>query len=389
MAILQPTSGYRDPLKAMSIKALQKRQEAAALAAAKAQEMPQQIANPWQGVAHLTGILGSEMREGQVGRALQEQQAGMNALMGQIDPATGATQAQIAAMGAFDPEVATQLWTDRASKLRADAERANWQPMTDADRARYGIPPGVPAQINITTGEVKHDFPPTGQTINVGGEGTPLDKELGIQEGKSWAGMQVAGGIASQQLGDFATLDALSKVAPSGGLTGELAKRFPQFNDAAAAMTSVIERLAPTFHAPGSGATSDIEYAGFLKALPSLRNKPAANAAIISLLKQKADITVAMGNVVNQYRNGEITQVQARQTLQVLMGKHLDIPPEMQAVIDAAQKGEGTTGQTTPPAAGALPHVSTQADVDALPNGTDFIWTDGNTYTKHSQPPAQ
>src|SRR6188768_4342629 len=126
MPIFKPAGGYRDPLKAMTIKALEQRKALAEAAAAKATEMPAEIRSPWQGAAHLTNVLGTSLAQSRTDSALAERTAGMSKLMGTVDPHTGATQEQIAAMGGYDPEVMKALFSDRSAYLR----RAQWDAMS-------------------------------------------------------------------------------------------------------------------------------------------------------------------------------------------------------------------------------------------------------------------
>lgn len=182
-----------------------------------------------------------------------------------------------------------------------------FRPMTPEEKAAYGITPESKGawQINDTTGEIK-TVGGSGQTINVGGDGSALDKKLSEKEGESWAAFLDAGVTAAGQEADFAILDELiTGGAPQDPLTGELLKRFPGFDSRAAAFQSIIKRIAPTLRAPGSGATSDIEYEGFLQSLPALTNNPEANAVIAEVFRTKAEINMRRAEIVQAYLNSD------------------------------------------------------------------------------------
>jgi hypothetical protein len=119
MAIQQAGSSYRDPMKAMTIKALQARQAAAAAATAKSMEVPAQIASPWQGVSHLAGILGSEYSQNKVDSAESDARNRLAALKAQINPETGATSQQLADIGQLDQEFADKEFARIAAAREA------------------------------------------------------------------------------------------------------------------------------------------------------------------------------------------------------------------------------------------------------------------------------
>ena len=101
--VFQTSTGYRDPQKAMTLKALEERAKAAQAATAQSLQ-PTVIADPMQGVAGMMDVLGSKFSEG---RADREVAAGRNELARlqagitdyeHIDPNT------LAQIGTLDPE---------------------------------------------------------------------------------------------------------------------------------------------------------------------------------------------------------------------------------------------------------------------------------------------
>jgi hypothetical protein len=156
----------------------------------------------------------------------------------------------------------------------------------------------------------------TSVTVNTGdGADGELNKALSKAEGDLWAGYKQAAAVSGANAADFGVLDELIKVAPQGPIAGRLAEMFPGFSSAGDAFQSIVKRIAPTLRAPGSGATSDIEYDGMLKSLPALKNSPEANNAILQIMVAKADLNQRRADVINQYQAGDISIGEARQAI--------------------------------------------------------------------------
>lgn len=179
-------------------------------------------------------------------------------------------------------------------------------------------------------------------SVNVGtgepGDGE-LRKSLDKAEGDQWSGYKQAAATSGANQQDFAVLDELMKVAPQGPLTGRLAQAFPGVSSAGDAFQSIVMRIAPTLRAPGSGATSDIEYEGMLRSLPSLRNRPEANAMINQIMKEKANLNVQRGQIITRYQTNDLSAAEARRQLAEL-DKVSIISPEMKQALGLVG-GEG------------------------------------------------
>lgn len=185
------------------------------------------------------------------------------------------------------------------------------------------------------------------QTINVGGESdadAALREKLSEAEGKRLSELQGAGVVSSGVLQDLEALDDLIEVAPQGPLTGRLAEMFPGFSSSADAFESIVKRVAPSLRTPGSGSTSDIEYEGFLKGLPRLRNAPEANRIINDIMKAKAGLNVERSEVVTQYMNGQIDAATMRQRLNDLNARSI-LSPEAETLI---RQAGGATAENVP-----------------------------------------
>lgn len=170
--------------------------------------------------------------------------------------------------------------------------------------------------------------------VNVGGEPSDgaLRKKLDEKTGELWSTYQQTGATSAATMQDMQVLDELIKVAPQGPITGRLAEMFPGVSSAGDAFQSIVKRVAPTLRAPGSGATSDIEYDGMLRSLPALRNNPEANAAISQIMKAKAAINVERSGIIDAYGRGDISAGQARSQIAELDKRSILTPELSQAI---------------------------------------------------------
>ena len=166
--------------------------------------------------------------------------------------------------------------------------------------------------------------------LQIGGDNVPADdalrKKLMEGEGVAWGEYLKAGGTASGMAQDMDVIDELIQIAPQGPIQGRLAKVFPGVSDAGAAFQSVVSRVAPSLRVEGSGSTSDIEYNGFLQSMPSLVNRPDANAAIAGVLRAKAQINMDRAQVVRDYQNGTMSVDQARNKLSEIDSRSILTP---------------------------------------------------------------
>lgn len=183
-----------------------------------------------------------------------------------------------------------------------------------------------------------------------------LRKKLDESEGKRWSDLQAAAVTSSGLQQDMDLLSELIDQAPQGPIVGRLSEYFPEATTAGAAFQSVVSRAAPGLRVEGSGSTSDIEYAGMMKSLPRLRNRPEANRLIVGMMQAKADINIHRGEIVNAYQTGEIDAAEARQRLSEINSQSI-ISPELRAMMggtaDAAEPTE-SSGATAAPREGDI-----------------------------------
>jgi len=132
MTLQQAGTGYRDANKAMTIKALQDRAKAAAEFASASTQIQQPIADPLQGISHLTGVLSGQVQQGRADSAEADARQRLAMIKAQINPETGATQQQIADMSVLDPDFADKEYA------RAMEERAAIRNREDEQSFRTG-----------------------------------------------------------------------------------------------------------------------------------------------------------------------------------------------------------------------------------------------------------
>lgn len=181
------------------------------------------------------------------------------------------------------------------------------------------------------------------------GQEPALDKALNEAEGKTWSGFKDSAAVSASNAQDFEVLGELLTLAPQGPITGRLADTFKGFSAAGDAANSIIKRIAPTLRAPGSGATSDIEYNGMLQSLPSLAQNPEANAMVLAIMQAKAQINMERGRIVTAYQNGEMTIAEARAAMDDLNAQSIMTPEMKRSLL-----GLGSDGNVgiEPPAVG-------------------------------------
>jgi len=176
----------------------------------------------------------------------------------------------------------------------------------------------------------------TSVTVN-NQEGAPandsaLRKALGQKEGQLYSTFLAAGQTAVALNQDLGAIDELIQLAPQGPIQGRLAEMFQGFSSAGDALQSVVKRVAPSLRVEGSGSQSDIEYDGFLRSLPSLKNKPEANRAVVEILRAKSGLDIERAQLIQSYQNNEISVQDVRAGLSDLANRSI-LTPELKAAI--------------------------------------------------------
>jgi hypothetical protein len=142
------TSGYGDPLKALSIKALEQRQRdlLAQQSAAEAKAFtPENTQTPIQGFGQLANQLGDQFRQSRADSALAAQRDELAKTIAGIDPVAGANQQQMAKIAVLDPEGFKTMLTQREEAKRQQALFGQ-QDKTQAEKARLDEAAAVAAE---------------------------------------------------------------------------------------------------------------------------------------------------------------------------------------------------------------------------------------------------
>ena len=132
MAIFTSTSSYSDPIKALNIKALEKR---LADIQTNAEAAPATMPSPWQGAAHVMGKIGEGLQQGRTEGALASQRQALAQAIAGIDPARGPTPEQQAIITGADPELgktyAQQIAAAREAQLTREQQTRENQATRD------------------------------------------------------------------------------------------------------------------------------------------------------------------------------------------------------------------------------------------------------------------
>lgn len=211
-----------------------------------------------------------------------------------------------------------------------------YQMLTPEEEVQFGLDPkgsyqrGANGKIDTIGGggTTINNLPPSAPDY----ESDKLREELDKKDAANWGLYLDAGAVAGQMSRDMEMLGELAKVAPQGPITGRIAQAFPGFDSAGAAFQSIIKRVAPSLRNPGSGSTSDIEYNGFLQSLPSLQNRPEANALIAATIQSKAQIDLERADIISRWQAGELPLNDARKQIRILNRKSI-MSPELEALI--------------------------------------------------------
>ena len=143
----------------------------------------------------------------------------------------------------------------------------------------------------------------TGQNINIGGAASAEDKFWEARYkalGEEFVDIRKKSGQAAANSITIQALKQLYQVSPNGPITGRFLGLFPEATDVSAAIDSLRTQLAPQLRVEGSGSTSDIEYAGMLQSLGSLKNSPQANAALLDLYLVKNDLLLKKAEIATR-----------------------------------------------------------------------------------------
>lgn len=219
----------------------------------------------------------------------------------------------------------------------------------------------------------------SGTQVNVDtkGEGK-FEEEFGKVQAKRWGGYIEGGQAAQKKMVDINSMREISQRLGSQGAAANIKEAIGPYAEALGvnleglsdvqAYSSIIQRLAPQQRAEGSGSTSDIEFKGFIKSLPTLAQNPAAREATLNTMEALTRDDMARGEIATQLATGEIKRKDAEKALRAL-------PDPMQGFAAWRKANPGVYGQALKGQGGAAkPMKFTAPEIDqSLSNARDAI----------------
>lgn len=165
--------------------------------------------------------------------------------------------------------------------------------------------------------------------VNIDQKGeSEFEKEMSKGQAKRWNGYIAEGQAAERKLVDINTMREIHRRIGSQGAAANIKEAIGPYAEALGinigglsdiqAYSQVIQRLAPQQRAEGSGSTSDIEFKGFLKSLPTLSQNPAAREVGLNTMEALARDEMARGEIASRLATKEITRKDAERQLRAL-----------------------------------------------------------------------
>lgn len=114
------------------------------------------------------------------------------------------------------------------------------------------------------------------------------------------------------------------------------------------AFDAIIQKTAPAMRAPGSGSTSDIEFKGFMKSLPSLIATVEGRELVINQLAAIADDAESRAEVAAAVANGELSRKRADSVLRRLPNPLAIYKQYQQRSFGSPQQDGQSNPQRTP-----------------------------------------
>lgn len=183
--------------------------------------------------------------------------------------------------------------------------------------------------------------------VNTKGE-TKFEEELGKGQAKRFIDMAEAGSAAERKLVDINAMRDISARIGSQGVGANIREAIGPYAEALGvpidglsdiqAYSSIVQRLAPQQRAPGSGSTSDIEFKGFLKSLPTLTQNPQAREMTLNTMEALTRDEMARGEIASLVASGELKRGDAERRLRAL-------PDPMKGFVEWRKQNAGTYGQ--------------------------------------------
>lgn len=294
--------------------------------------LAQAMGNPWVAQKYgpvMEALMGQEMQRGNMSyqqqlqqadpmyqAQLQHQQLQNHALMNpQADPWQGVQEinGQLVQMTPNGPQVIGDYRT-----------QDQFQTVTGDQAAQLGLDPAQAYNIG-----------PDGRVTQIGGGGVTVNNNMGAGadekayeefaklDAQTLASIGEAGMKARQDEGRIDRLESLLASGPSGmgaGIKTILGDYGIQTDglDTLQAARALINAMVPEQRQPGSGPMSDADLELFKQSLPRLINSPDGNALIVHTLRGISQYDAQRGDIVQQFRNGELTRAETFAALNAL-----------------------------------------------------------------------
>jgi len=217
--------------------------------------------------------------------------------------------------GAIDPKTAMSLYMGK--RLETPKTGETFTTMTGAQLNKLQGTDLDPGKLyNVSS---------TGKVTQVGGGGVTIEGDKGVDkfaelDAKTLSETFSSGVTAVSNLNKINRLDALLQNVETGsmaalkGVMGNLGIETEGLGDIQAAQ-ALINAMVPAQRPAGSGPMSDADLELFKQSLPRLINQPRGNEIIIATLRGIAQYDAMGADIVQRYRNEEITKGQAFQEL--------------------------------------------------------------------------
>ena len=188
----------------------------------------------------------------------------------------------------IDPKMLTdqgQMVTQRLGGDPTAQTVAGYQPaesyraMTEAERASFGIPEGVPSRMNVQTGKPE-TMGAGGININTSPESPAFSDLMQQQAMESFIPTRESIDQQRQAIATFGKVEQMANSLNANDMSGAekvIRTMAPDLSTAMADEQGLIStaealrtQVAPQMRVAGSGSTSDIEFKAYLNSLPSL-----------------------------------------------------------------------------------------------------------------------
>lgn len=186
-------------------------------------------------------------------------------------------------------------------------------------------------------------------TVNIDQKGeTKFEEELGKGQAKRWNSYIEGGAAAQKKMVDIQNMRAISERIGAQGAGANVKEAIGPYAEALGvpieglsdiqAYSSIVQRLAPQQRAEGSGSTSDIEFKGFLKSLPTLSQNPAARDMTLNTMEALTRDEIARGEIATKLAAKEINRLDAEKALR-------DLPDPMKSFQEWRKANPALYGQ--------------------------------------------